>query len=109
MRGFPKHLNTKQDYQNMLKSIQEETKEALRAVYDGRFTWQPVKKLKDNENPKQTDTKQIREIPAMEEGQIERWLYEYKEDANAWFFKLGFSVEEAETILNQEAADHAVS
>ena len=34
------------------------------------------------------------------EPQLERWLYELKEDENAWFFRLGFTVQEAQNILN---------
>lgn len=108
MQGFPKHLNTKQDYLNTLTTMPDETRAALQAVFENRFSWQPVKKLKDSENPKQTATKEVREIPAMgpdmEERQTERWLYEYREDPNAWFFRLGFTVEEAENILNAQEA-----
>lgn len=36
MIGFPKHINTKQDFINLLKikEYQEQTKQKLRAIYD---------------------------------------------------------------------------
>lgn len=105
MYGFPRHMNTKQDYLNMLKVDPEATRAALRTVFVARLAWLPKKKLADGENPKLTATKQIREIPvdalAGGEGQAERWLYEYKADPQSWFFALGFTAEEAETILQQ--------
>ena len=105
MRGFPKHLNTKQDYLNLLATMPEETKAALKKELDGRFTWQPVKKLGDTSNPKLKDNQEIRELQAdgLEpdaEPKIERWLFELKDDPAAWFYRLGFTVEEAEVIIN---------
>lgn len=105
MIGFPKHLNTKQDYLNLLPVMPEETKAALQKVFEGRFSWMPTKKLKASENPKETEVKKIVELPVENldpeaEPQVERWLYELKEDENAWFFRLGFTVQEAQSILN---------
>jgi hypothetical protein len=109
MYGFPQHLNTKQDYLNCLPGKPEETRAELRKVFDARMTWQPVRKLKDGESPKESATKKIMEIPVetmagidMAEPQTERWLFEFKEDATAWFFRLGFTVEEAQEILAAE-------
>ena len=104
MRGFPKHLNTKQDYLNLLATMPEETKAALKQELDGRFAWQAVKKLGET-TPKLKANQEIRELQAEgldpgAEPQLERWLFELKDDPAAWFYRLGFTVEEAEAIIN---------
>jgi hypothetical protein len=108
MNGFPRHLNTKQDYLNCLKTMPEQTRQALREVYDARMAWMPVRKLSEGESPKLNAKKKIVDVPVDNgmsitpdaEQVTERWLYEYQENQDSWFFYLGFTKAEAEAIIN---------
>jgi hypothetical protein len=86
----------------------EATRDALREVYEARMAWFPVRKLSEEETPQLDATKKIMEVSVDngttqgpgEDQTTERWLYEYREDQDSWFFYLGFTKAEAEAIIN---------
>lgn len=92
MRGFPKFLNTKQDYLNCLTMFPEETKKALQMLLDNRFNWFDVAILE--EEPTELGVNQ-----RIIEADGEKMLQEQKEDPNARIFLLGFTVEEVEELI----------
>lgn len=94
MKGFPKHLNAKQDYLNVLSMYPDETKLALQALLDSRFVWVDSDivdgKIED-------DTHKILEKPD-DAGTIQQYQMELVEDVNAHIFRLGFTVKEVEFL-----------
>lgn len=93
MRGFPKHLNSKQDYVNCLELFPTETKAELQRLLDDRFVWVDTAIL-DGTTGTMDSTHRVIES---EDGLIQQ---ELKEDTNAKLFRLGFTVSEVEEILN---------
>lgn len=92
MRGFPKFLNTKQDYLNCLTMFPEETKKALQTLLDNRFNWFDVAILEE-------DVTELAVNQRIIEADGEKMLQEEKEDPNARIFLLGFTVEEVEELI----------
>lgn len=93
MKGFPKVLNSKQDYFNCLPAYPNETKEALKALLDNRFSWFDVAVLADGVSGITDSTHRVI-------GDSEKIQQELREDENALIFKLGFTVQEVEGLLN---------
>lgn len=91
MRGFPKHLNSKQDYLNCLSDYPTETKAELQRLLDSRFVWQDTAII---ENEGITDD--AHRVIETEDGKIQQELVE---DVNAEIFRLGFTVEEVEELI----------
>ncbi len=104
MRDFPKHLNTKQDYFNLLTEFPEKTKEALQNLLDNRFMWFVVKELADGEVIPEGDNYKVEKSKQYDnETQTEvekKVLYEYKEDSNAELYRLGFTIEEIQNLIS---------
>lgn len=106
MRGFPGYMNTKQDFQNCMKTMPEATRAALRALLDARFIMVPVQKVDEGENLIPAPGQEIRHVclssgPDGMEAAPEAWLYAPQEDRNAKLFQLGFTVAEVEAMINQ--------
>lgn len=97
MRDFPKHLNTKQDYLNLLKDFPEQTKKALQGLLENRFEWFVVRKLDEGEVIADSETLKI--VESKEGEEVKKYLYEYKEDSNANLFRLGFTIDEVKTLV----------
>lgn len=97
MRGFPKHLNTKQDYLNCINEFPQETKNELQRLLDSRFVWVETAVLEDEEQGIIDDTHDIIKIMT-EPGEpiIQRELIE---DTNSELVRLGFTVEEVREML----------
>jgi hypothetical protein len=96
MRGFPKHLNTRQDVDYCLTHYPEETKTFLKRKLADVKQWMVIEKLKDGDNGKTDEQHKIVEITDEVSGKaIEHYQYEYKDDPNCQLFKLGLTVAEA--------------
>ena len=95
MRGFPKHLNTKQDYENCLKDYPEETKAKLKNLLESRFIWQDKEIIKAGNEGIEDSTHRVVEIENHDKMQ-----QELVEDVNAEIFRLGLTVEEVEGLIN---------
>lgn len=92
MRGYPKHLNSKQDYLNCLGIFPEETKKDLQRLLNDRFVWTDTEVLEDatgitDDTHRVIDTEDVR---------IQQ---ELREDEHAEIYRLGFTVEEVEELL----------
>jgi len=85
MRGFPKHLNTRFDYEYVKNEFPaSQWKPAWQGLLDTRFSWLPATGKETAETP-------LRDVEA--DGQVvgqEAWV----EDPNAKIFRLGFTVAE---------------
>jgi hypothetical protein len=104
MRGFPKYLNTKTDYEYVKATFPpEQWRPRFQALLDERFAWLPVGPLADGQPGVEDETHRVLVNPA-ETGQNVpvRVQEEYREDPNATIFRLGFTVEEVTQILEEE-------
>lgn len=93
MRGFPKHLNTKQDYLNCLEKFPDETKAELQRLLDNRFVWTDTAVLAAGEAGVTDDTHRVIKT---DDGNIQQ---ELKEDTCSELIRLGFTVAEIEEML----------
>lgn len=94
MRGFPKHLNSKQDYLNCLADFPTETKAALRQLLDNRFAWFDTAILDENQEGVSDETHRVVTNDGIRMQQV------LKEDTTSILFRLGFTVAEAEGLAN---------
>ena len=94
MRGFPKLLNTKQDYLNCITDFPQETKVQLQGLLDNRYKWEDKGEIKAGDIPIDNDTHRI---VTDEDGK--QCQLELVEDENAKIFRIGFTVEEVEELV----------
>jgi len=98
MRGFPNHLNTKQDFLNLLDDYPDETRAALQTLIDEKNQWLNTGLLGSDDKGITDGSHKVVEVENAAE-EIERYQYEFKEDPNAKIFQLGFTVEEVQKLL----------
>lgn len=102
MKGEPKHWNSKKDVMIALEGWPERTKEYLQTFLDGVQKWMIDHKLEEGEQGVEDDTHKIKEIKDDETGEVtERYQLVFKDDPNCKLFRLGFTVEEAQAIVNE--------
>lgn len=94
MNGYPKILNTKQDYLNCVADYPEETKKSLQDLLDNRYKWEDKGEIKTGDIPIDDET---HSIIVDEDGK--QCQLELVEDTNAKLFRIGFTVEEVEEII----------
>ena len=90
MRGFPKHLNTPQDIENIKGLYPKETTDYLQCLDDARFVWQDAGLVDSEEVVIETDILKVVENES-KAGVIERRKLVLAEDPTAQFFKLGLN------------------
>ena len=90
MRGFPKHLNTPQDIENVKGLYPKETTDYLQCLADARFVWRDAGLVDSEEVVIETDILKVVENKT-EAGVIERRKLVLVEDPTAQFFKLGLN------------------
>jgi hypothetical protein len=88
MRGFPKHLNTKDDVQACLQLYPEETKRYLAALYQNRFTVKELKVLSDKETGVIDDLHEV-VLREAANGTVEKVQLQKVEDPKARIFQSG--------------------
>ncbi|WP_144755056.1 hypothetical protein [Bartonella saheliensis] len=108
MIDYPEHLNSKQDYLNMLSFNKEETVRRLKDLLETRFYWVLVKELSEGEEGIEDDTHKVcvtTSIPFDQDGEFveKRCQYELQESEYARLFHLGFSVEEVEQLIKEHS------
>lgn len=91
MRGFPKHINTRNDLDNVVVLYPKEAADYQKKLMDNRFVWQDAGLVAKGEVVKETATLKVVENKT-EAGIIERRKLELVEDPTAQFFKLGLKV-----------------
>lgn len=91
MRGFPKVLNSKQDFYNCLPVYPNETKAELQKLLDSRFSW--IDKAIIDDDGITDSTHRVIENEGVKVQQ------ELIDDPCARIYKLGFTIEDVEVLL----------
>lgn len=98
MVGYPKFLNTKEDYEFVRVNFPREQWESdFKALLNERYEWFNLGEIEDEGVT--DDTHKVVEDKRGDETVV-RYQYEYKENENARIYRLGYTVEEVEGILN---------
>jgi hypothetical protein len=95
LRGFPKHINTKQDVEVLLNMYPEETKAFLQKCIEESENWINPVKLSESESGIEDATHAVR---IDENG--DRYQLEWGFDPGCNLARLGISVAEAEAMIN---------
>lgn len=108
MIDYPEHLNSKEDYLNMLSFDKVETVRRLEVLLSTRFYWVFVKELSEGEEGLEDETHRVcvaTEPPVDFNGDFveKRSQYELQESEYAPIFKLGFCVEEVEQLIKEHS------
>ena len=99
MVGFPKHLNTKEDYMYIKENFPtEQWKPYWQALLAESKNWFCVGTLKSKDEGMEDSTHKIVESESMDGG-TEYYQYEYKDDPASDFFRLGFTKKEVSAAL----------
>lgn len=105
MRGFPPHLNTKEDYLNMLNIDPAKTVTMLQELLDTRCLWIQTKELESEEEGVTDDTHEVRELvfvnPDTQQQEKKYCQYEWQESPYTPLFQLGFTVQEVDDLIQQ--------
>ena len=97
MLGFPKHLNSKADYLFIKNTFPREKWETtFKASLDERLQWFNVGKITDTGLTDSTHKVITNDM----NGETVKYQYELREDQNCSLYRLGFTVEEVEGIIN---------
>lgn len=99
MRGFPRHLNTRQDVDNVLQSHPEQARQRLQGLIDERFNWFYDGELAETETGVTDDTHKVQTFEDETTGEVRRFQMEWREDPNAKLFRLGLTVAEAKSLI----------
>lgn len=101
MKGLPKTLNSKQDYLYLKENTSKEYYVPFfQELLDSRFGWYFVENLPTGKEGINDDTHKIVVNEGMRENEeITYAQYELKENENAKIFRLGFTVEEVQKII----------
>ena len=106
MRGAPKWFNTKQDVMNCLSSNNEEqiaaAKKFLQAILDNRFTHEVVREVLDTEDVQSIvleDGQWLVETQDEDNPSVTHLVLQSVEDVNCRLFRLGFTIQEVQTLL----------
>ncbi len=98
MVGYPKFLNTKEDYEFVRANFpKEEWESDFKALLNERYEWFNLGEIEGEGVT--DDTHKVVE-DKQDDGTVVRYQYEYKENENARIYRLGYTVEEVESILN---------
>lgn len=107
MKGFPKVFSTKQDFYNVFSMYPEKAKARLQELYDNRFVWKKVGEVTSAEGLEDATNKVISTSEDTAEGEKRELLLHMRlvEDANAEFFRLGWTVDEAVIFLTRNSVE----
>ncbi len=97
MVGYPKFLNTKEDYEFVRANFpKEKWKADFQSLLDTRFDWFNEGEIEGegvtDDTHKVVEGKQDNET-------VVRYQYVYKENENARIYQLGYTVDEVKAIL----------
>lgn len=100
MHGFPKYLSTKQDVLNVMQEYQKQTRNFLQELLDTKDVWLLVRKLNDDEIGVEDETHKVVTNDGLgTKDVVERYQYEFKEDPNGPIFRMGFTVEAVQLLV----------
>lgn len=103
MKGFPKYLNTKEDYLYVLANYpKEQVKPLFQNLLDTMEDWFSERVLKENEEVNiDKSTQKIVETQDNMTGETVRTLFTLKVNPMCRLLSLGFTKEEVEGIINE--------
>ena len=96
MRGFPSYFASKMDYLNCIKEYPEQTRDALKRLWNNRFYFEDVRVLEEEEEVPKNSFVSVR---FDDEGNKIRVLLERKVDSRAKVYRLGFSDKEIQKLI----------
>lgn len=105
MIGYPKYLNTKEDYLYVKENFPREDWEAdFQLLLDTRMAWLSVGRLETPDAGITDETHKIVTVgdTDMSMGPVQYYQYKYREDPNCTLLRLGFTVSEVEAVLMQQ-------
>ncbi|MCZ2158815.1 hypothetical protein NPX99_05965 [Bartonella sp. 220] len=107
MIDYPEHLNSKEDYLNMLDYDKAETVRRLEQLLETRFHWVCVKELGEGEEGIEDERHSVHVVMEMAalgahgKSVEKRYQYELQESEYSPLRSLGFSVEEVEQLIKE--------
>ena len=101
MVGFPKHLNSRQDYENIVKDFGYclEVKAAYQALLNTDKHYVRDRELGDDEQPDGSEPK-YRVLNEGQNGTTKRVQYKLVDNPNSKLKQLGFTPEEVLEVIN---------
>ena len=101
MKGFPSVFSTKGDFYNVREEFPDKVKEVLRRLMGARYIWVIDKEILADTKGIEDSTHQIIKTTVDEDSvQREATMHmKMVEDKNSEFYRLGWSVEEANKFL----------
>lgn len=100
MIGYPKTLNTKEDYEYVRANFpKEEWQGEFQNLLDTVYEWFNMDALADGDAGITDDTHKVTEDKREDMTTVTRTQWEYKENPDAKIFKLGYTVDEVKAIL----------
>ena len=101
MKGYPHHLNTKEDYMYVCANFpREQWLPDFQALLDSTHDWFFEKHLDAKDEGIEDDTHKIVKFENTETKEITYDQYVFKEYNNALLFRLGFTVDEVEKLIH---------
>ena len=101
MHGYPKWLNTKEDYIYVADHFDyAQWSPDWQALLDDLYQWQYVKDLASREEGIEDATHRVEEVEDAD-GAVIYQQWEYKKDDHARLYQLGFTEEEVRNKLNE--------
>lgn len=101
MRGEPRYLATRADYEYMKDNFPDEWQARWQDLLDTRFAWLPVRELAESEAGITDDTHRVVEHTDEAEVVIARWQEAYVLDQGCKLLRIGLTVEEVQTALEE--------
>lgn len=100
MIGYPKNLNTKEDYEYVRANFpKEEWQGEFQNLLDTVCEWFNMGVLADGDAGTTDDTHKVTEDKREDTATVTRTQWEYKENPDAKIFRLGYTVDEVKAIL----------
>jgi len=99
MRGIPKHLNTKFDYEYIKNQNLSGWETQYQALLDTRLNWFKTADLSPEDAGITDATHRVRTETDLN-GVTIKYQQELQEDPNCKLFRLGFTQAEVESVLN---------
>ena len=104
MKGFPKVFSTKEDFYNVREEFPDKVKGVLRELMGARFIWVLDKEILDGTKGIENSTHKVIKTTVDEDGVQRDAIMQMKmvEDTNAEFYRLGWTVDEANKFFTYE-------
>lgn len=101
MRGYPKNLNTKEDYLFVVQNFsKDEWEQDFQDLLSGESDWMFVRPLPNKEAGVVDTYHKVVENSDPMSGQTTYAQYEWKSNPDAKIYKLGFTVQEVQNIID---------